>query len=366
MVLMLTLLAWLPSSARAQPMGALAVPAQGAYTGAYIDFGDTEDDVTLTAIEAFEQLAGKRQAIVASSSYWGQGEFPAANVRLIANHGAAPLLYWSPWGPPYEQGREAKKRARTDPFNLQRIVAGECDGYIDRWAAGAREFGGPLLVSFGCEPNADWFPWGGKMNGADAPAKAAAADNVGFVGPELYKRAYRHAVDRVRAAGARNVSWVFHANNDSHPNRPWNAMAQYYPGPAYADWLGMSVYGQLTPGDGDEDWTEWPEAMNKAYKALCALDPAKPVMLAEWGVGEFPKSGDKAAWIRDAFQSMNGGRYPRLKAAVFWHERWQNDDESYSNLRVQSSPGALKAYRQGVAHPFWLDRPEFQPLPAAP
>ena len=57
---------------------------------------------------------------------------------------------------------------------------------------------------------------------------------------------------------------------------------------------------------------------------------------------------------------MNGGRYPRLKAAVFWHERWQNSDESYSNLRVNSSPGALKAYRQGVANPFWLDHPAFR------
>lgn len=43
-------------------------------------------------------------------------------------------------------------------------------------------------------------------------------------------------------------------------------------------------------------------------------------------------------------------KYPRLKAAVFWHERWQNRadevDESakenagkYSDLRVNSSPG---------------------------
>ena len=44
---------------------------------------------------------------------------------------------------------------------------------------------------------------------------------------------------------------------------------------------------------------------------------------------------------------------------MFWHERWQNKDESYSNLRVQSSPGSLKAYREGVANPFWLDRPVF-------
>jgi hypothetical protein len=331
----------------------LQSPDHGAYTGAYIDFGETEDHVTREAIDAFEQLVGKHQAIVASSSYWGRGDFPAENLRVIDAYGAAPLVYWSPWGAPYEQGRKIK----PDAFSLSHIVAGDCDPYIDRWAAGAKAFGKPLLVSFACEPNSDWFPWCGKANGADAPAP----DGRGFAGPELYKRAWRRIVDRVRAAGASNVSWVFQANSDSHPNKPWNAMAQYYPGADCADWLGMSAYGQLTPGE--DDWSDWKEVMNKAYNRLCALDPAKPVMLAEWGCGEFPESGDKAGWLRDAFDAMNRGKYPRLKAAVFWHERWQNKDESYSNLRVQSSPGALKAYRQGVADAFWLDRPAFSPPP---
>ena len=50
-------------------------------------------------------------------------------------------------------------------------------------------------------------------------------------------------------------------------------------------------------------------------------------------------------------------RFPRLKAVVFWSERWENKSGSYSNLRVTSSPRALEAYRRGVANPFWLDRP---------
>ena len=327
----------------------LVVPEQGAYTGAYIDFGVTEDNVTRAAIEKFQELVGKPQAIVASSSYWGRGKFPAENARIIADYGAVPLIYWSPWGPPYEQGR----RTNAGVFSLRHIVAGDCDAYIDQWAAGAKAFEKPILVSFGCEPNSNWFPWSGDSNGGDA--KAA---NGGFEGPEMYKAAYRHAVDRVRAAGVRNVSWVFHANADSHPEGKWNAMSEYYPGSDYVDWLGMSTYGQLTPGK--DDWTDWSEAMDKPYKRLCAIDPTKPVMLAEWGVGEFPDSGDKSEFIRDAFEGLDTGKYPRIKAAVFWHERWQNSDETWSNLRVNSSAGALKAYRQGVGSTFWLDRPEFR------
>jgi len=45
------------------------VPEHGAYTGAFIDFGEAEEDVTLEGIEDFETMVGKHQAIIASSSY---------------------------------------------------------------------------------------------------------------------------------------------------------------------------------------------------------------------------------------------------------------------------------------------------------
>ena len=46
---------------------------------------------------------------------------------------------------------------------------------------------------------------------------------------------------------------------------------------------------------------------------------------------------------------------------MYWHERWQNTKSLlYSNLRVNSTPQALDAYRAGVASPYWLDRPIYR------
>src|ERR1700686_4394509 len=61
------------TNARIDPNGPVEVviPEHGAYTGAFMDFGDEEDDVSLETIEDFEQIVGKYQAIIASSSYWG-------------------------------------------------------------------------------------------------------------------------------------------------------------------------------------------------------------------------------------------------------------------------------------------------------
>jgi hypothetical protein len=90
---------------------------------------------------------------------------------------------------------------------------------------------------------------------------------------------------------------------------------------------------------------------------MCGLDPKKPIMIAEWATGEFPlpitHGIDKVEWIKQGLELFRS-RYPRIKAAVYWHERWQNVDQSYSNLRVNSSVESLNAYREGVAHPDWI------------
>ena len=54
----------------------LAVPEKGAYTGAYVDFGEGEDDVTLEAIEGFEKMVGKHQAIIATWQFLGRTAIP--------------------------------------------------------------------------------------------------------------------------------------------------------------------------------------------------------------------------------------------------------------------------------------------------
>lgn len=322
--------------ADALPSGSkLLLPPDGAYFGAYMDFGETEDDVTLEKIEKFEKLAGKKSAIIASSSYWGEQSFPAENLKLIARHGAVPLVYWSPWDKPYEESRG------PDKFSLKKILAGKWDAYIDKWADSARDFGKPFFVSFCNEMNGDWFPWSVNFYGGERG------------GAETFKNAWRYVVERVRARGAANILWVFHVNNYPGVNDDWNVMAKLYPGSKYVDWLGLSVYGkQFRDNTG---WAEFHDLIDWPYQELAALDSEKPIMLAEFGVGEFPKSGSKSEWFADAFSMIP--QYPRIKAAIYWHERWQNQDGTYSNLRINSSAQALAAFQRGVRDSFWLSTP---------
>ncbi|MEO7167060.1 MAG: glycosyl hydrolase [Spartobacteria bacterium] len=330
----------------------VVLPAKGAYTGAYIDFGEAEDAVALETIEDFEQMVGKHQALIASSSYWGEQSFPSANLEVIWRHGSLPLVFWSPWDRPYEQ------KKGPDRFGLNAILAGTWNRYIDDWADAARAFGHPLIVSFGDEMNGDWFPWSGIFYGGAKPVPGRPNE---WAGPETFKRAFRYVVDRVRVRGAHNIQWLFQTNNYSSPVDTWNAAPAYYPGSEYVDWLGLSVYGQQFP---DEPWVNFLPLVEWPCEEMARLDQKKPIMITEWAAGEFPHSGDKAKWISEAFEIMQK-KLPRVKATVYWHERWQNEDQTYSNLHLNSSPEALAAYRKAVADPYWLGDLLLRPASAA-
>src|SRR5438270_3614372 len=116
----------------------VVIPEKGVYTGAFMDFGDEEDDVALETIEEFEDMVGKHQAIIASSSYWGENSFPTANLNVIWRYGSLPLVFWSPWDKPYVQNRG------VDKFNLDAIAAGPWDRYVDQWADAGPAFAQPM------------------------------------------------------------------------------------------------------------------------------------------------------------------------------------------------------------------------------
>src|SRR5947209_15677816 len=179
----------------------VVIPDHGAYTGAFMDFGDEEDDVRLEMIEDFETMVGKHQAIIASSSYWGEQSFPADNLNVIWRHGSLPLVFWSPWDKPYEEDRGPGK------FNLNEISAERWDGYIDKWAEAARDFDHPLIVVFGVEMNGTWFPWSGAYYGGAEWDK----EHNNWKGTETFRTAYRHVVDRFRARGATKINMMFHS-----------------------------------------------------------------------------------------------------------------------------------------------------------
>ena len=313
------------------------MPAEhGVYHGAFPDFGPEEDIVSAKRIRDFKTLVDKDIVWAYFSNNWFDGiHFPKNAVEIISQEGNVPFIRMMPRSDWYESSPEPI-------YALERIENGYFDEELRQWFKDAKTATVPLLVEFGTEVNGDWFSWNAKWNGEKT-------------GAEQFKKAYRHIIDISREEGAYNITWFFHVDAQGEPEKAaWNAMTAYYPGDDYIDWLGISVYGAQEPGD---DWQSFIEVFDSAYDEFSSISATKPLAILEFGVNEHTQ---KAVWISEALQAINGGRYPRIKAVSYWHSNWQNDNGIMSKLRIDSSQASLVAYTQKVRDPFFIVEPIFK------
>lgn len=237
---------------------------------------------------------------------------------------------------------------------LQYILDGKEDAYLRVWAQAARDFGKPILLRWGHEMNGDWYMWCGSRNGGgttDGFGDPGVAD-----GPERFVATYRYIHKLFDEAGAANVVWAWAPNVQFdrpdplgplqiHGSEPWNAIANYYPGDEYVDWLGMDGYNWGT----SQAWSQWQtfdQIFAATYAELQAVNASKPMLIGEFASSE--KGGDKAAWIRDAFQQIRA-KYTQIRAVVWF------DIDKETDWRIDSSPESLAAFREAVSGDGWLD-----------
>jgi hypothetical protein len=323
---------------QAKISGKLLPPKTGIYAGVFPDMGSTEDSVTNDRISDYINLTGSNPVWVCFSNSWFWGiKFPLENVKTIAKFNVIPYIRIMP--------RSDWTSGRKDPvYGLDKIADGTFDDDIIQWAKDARKYGKPLLVEFAPEMNGNWFPWSGVFNGKKE-------------GAELYIEAHRHVVELMRDEKADNITWMFHVNSDSEPNKNWNRMKEYYPGDDYIDWIGMSVYGSQKPG---WEWKSFLSVFQSAYWQMEKISKTKPLAISEFGVVEDPNSGNKAVWIKEAFETILSGMYPRIKAISYWHSSFDDHKGVISNMRVDSSPEVLKVYKDYISMDKFKVRPEFK------
>jgi Glycosyl hydrolase family 26 len=267
----------------------------------------SEHDVTPTDVTRYEQAVGKKTAWIYFSDNWFESRtFPAELCRWIRDLGKVPYVRLM-----LRSDVDQKHSEKT--FSLQKIIAGDFDGDLRNWAIEARNFGSPILIEWGTEPNGEWFSWNGKWNGGAGE------------GPRRYVAAYRHIVDLMRGEGAANLQWVWHVNWYDEPEAKWNHFENYFPGGDYCDWIALSAYGPTTPTtrDGTESLAF---KMRVAYPRLTKIAPTKPIIIAEFGCDLHNRHVDVTRWAKAALEELFSNRWPAVIGLCWWNEGWQNDD----------------------------------------
>jgi hypothetical protein len=318
--------------------GTVAPPPSGKlYQGLYFDeakpeHDPTEHDVSAADVSRFEESLGTKAVWVFFSNNWFESRrFPGATCEWIRQLGKVPYVRLM-----LRSDAEQDRAEKT--FTLANIVAGQFDDDLRAWAREAKQFGSPVLVEWGTEPNGKWFSWNGKWNGGATE------------GPARYVASYRHIVDLMREEGAHNLQWVWHVNWLDQPEAKWNRFENYYPGGNYCDWVALSVYGPLTPRavDGTESFRF---KMRSAYPRLTGLAPDKPIVIAEFGCALHHRKVDAGEWAKSALEDLFSGRWPAVIGFCWWNESWENDDVPRHNtdMDILHDAGLTRVFRGMLA-----------------
>ncbi len=292
------------------------------FMGVYIPRGAQDAAI----LGDFEAMTGRQMSLIAWYQPWS---YPGTDspdpldteaLQSVTARGATPLITWEAWG----------TINGVDPSHVANITAGNFDAYIDSWASGLKAYGRPVYLRLFHEMNFQGYPWAYGTNGN------TAADLIA---------AWRHVHDRFARIGATNVQWVW-CPNPENDVVPFSAI---YPGDAYVDWFGVDVYN----GGTQFDWGGWRSAQqiaDQTYRTFRAMNPTKPIMVAE--ASSVEQGGSKAQWVTDLFKATPAA-LPNIRAIVWFHDDWtvrllgdpRFADFPRADWRVNSSLSSLQAFR---------------------
>ncbi len=312
------------------------------YFGAFPDFGGSEEKVSAKKIQDFEKLVGHKIFWAYFSQNFYQGlKFPKKEIAEIRQAGAVPFVRLLPHSKAYNDYAYNQKNF-TDKFSLEKILDGKFDAEFRAWAKEAKKDGKMILVDFSVEPNGNWFVWSGKYHGAGIKDKYGNKNYPD--GPEKWRDAYRHIIDIFREEGANNLTYFFHPDINSIPDEWWNQPKYYYPGDGYIDWIGFSLYGPQNPKE--EYWEKFSETLTERSEKIREISDKKPLAVLEFGVSDDHPLGKKSDWLKDAFETILSGKILKFSAFAYWHENWEEEDDLWAKIRVDSSAESLKTFRE--------------------
>ena len=87
-----------------------------------------------------------------------------------------------------------------------------------------------------------------------------------------------------------------------------------------------------------------------AYRQIFSTYVNKPIMICETGMHQLKY---KPEWIATAFNDLKT-QYYGIKGLSWDSTRWEKNGMVYLDMRVNSSPESLKAFKNGLSDPYFL------------
>jgi hypothetical protein len=320
-----------PSRAKSKPVGAYTPPAADIAGKADLVkpdadyFGVTEDGLpnATTQLDRIDRQLGKAPSSIGFFAYW-DAAFPASKVSSAWQRGALPVMTWMSMP---SDGTSAAS------YSMTRILAGDWDDYLYRFAGDIVRTNLPVVIRFDHEMNGNWFPWSaGHDDWNNSPAK--------------YVAVWRHVWSIFQQVGANaDVIWLYsparvdNIKGLSHTS----AIADDYPGDDYVDWVGATVYWRKSSQP-----TDYESNFGATVGQLRAVT-AKPLFFAEVGARQTQDgadlSGAKQQWITN---TLNGFLADPSVVGFDWFNNVATtpDDTESHDWRFNATPSTLATFKR--------------------
>lgn len=293
-------------------------PVLGAYIGAYAENDKAVHD---------PYSAAKRY----------QTEFP----KLTGKTHASYLLYFTygkdidSYASHFRKAKETNTAVQLALQPLKGLSEVKQDAWLKDFVTKLDSYGVPVFLRFANEMNEASAPWYG-------PAKD-------------YIPAYRLVAETVHQ-NSDNIAMVW-----APAWFPPETVDAYYPGDAYVDWVGLSMYKvhnpELDPLGKGVDRESYLKKLERVYNTYAKR---KPIFISEGGVSysDIKKGHDVTPWAVkeiEKFYAYLPMLYPGVKA-VYWFDSTKTVEGIPRSYLLSANEAILKAYSAGVQNPFYLEQ----------
>ena len=239
-----------------------------------------------TTIADFESRISVNPNYLAYFVHWGNGggALPNYLADYVYKKDRTLVLFW-------EASDYVIGSTNQPNYSYRSILAGNWDNYFKDFTNQLATYKGPVILVPFSELNGNWTPWSGTKNG-NTPAEAVAAWR------------YIHGF----FAQTPNVKFGLAVNAPSVPDTPENQIANYYPGDAYVDYVGVDGFNF------DKPWMTFNELFARPLSILEQYN--KPIMIFSFGSAPGP---EKAAWLNEGLNVVLPN-HPKVVAWVYFNQ----------------------------------------------
>lgn len=282
-------------------------PAYGTYFGIYSE----QDPEMGNEFRKSADIYGRKHAIYLAYATYGE-PFPQLYVDRVKEAEGALQIAWQP---------------------LAGLSGVADDAYLRQWARAAKAAGIPIFLRFAGEMNGDWTAWSGD--------------------PAVFIEKFR-AVSTVMHEEAPNVAMVW-----SPGDVPRFNMDKFYPGDAYIDWVGVSLYTEPYSNGNPAESMEATTPIERLNEIYSLYADRKPIMLSETGISHYTTADERshtdfALMNLDRLYRVMPAKYPRLKAITYYNVGLKGKEHPNDYMLIDN-PDMFALYKQLIADPYLLD-----------